>query len=228
MINKKTLFLLLLLIGGVYFFRKKATDSLIIVCLFAVYLLVGGGGSEHLTNEQDEAIQNIASMYNNGTLKVTNLQVTGMSNLSGIKNIGTFQSGSATNYAAINTDGSMNCKGFTSYNGITSSGGPVTANGGINVTGPSSFNNGDVAFIKSSIRLSNGGNVYIPDNQSLILGSNPSTAGTGFAYSSGNLLLYDTSNGHVFNQANVANQNSLGNGQWSSAYTSPGSVSQPY
>ncbi len=84
--------MLALFAGGIYFYNKKETNSLIIICLLAlvVYLLVDNGASEHLTTDQTEALQNLSSMYQNGVLKATNLEVTGnitLSNPNGLSSI---------------------------------------------------------------------------------------------------------------------------------------------
>jgi hypothetical protein len=83
---KKQLFLLLLLGISYYFYSKKATDSLIIISALILYIIIFHLNEineikEHIDGtigvSTNEAIQNLASMYNSGTLKATNLELVG-------------------------------------------------------------------------------------------------------------------------------------------------------
>lgn len=74
--NNKSIFIICLLLCGLYFYQKNLKNNLIIICLFGLYLvLFHNNNNEHLTT--DEAIQNLASLYNSGTLKATNLEISG-------------------------------------------------------------------------------------------------------------------------------------------------------
>jgi hypothetical protein len=75
MLNNKSLYLLLLLGSGIYFYQKGSLDNLIIVCLLVIFIFVFFNNKEHLST--DEAVENIAQMYNNKKLTVTDLDVLG-------------------------------------------------------------------------------------------------------------------------------------------------------
>jgi hypothetical protein len=93
---KREIFLLLLSGISYYFYTKKSMDSLIIICLFVLFLLMFKFDSESIKEHADgsigplppnEALQSIASMYNSGTLKATNLEITGDIKVGGVADI---------------------------------------------------------------------------------------------------------------------------------------------
>ena len=188
MINNRVLFLLILFVGGVYFFQKSSTDGLVVVCLFALYLLFSGGGYEHAGNipGETESIQNLASMFQNGTLTTTNLTLTGDLKVTGESTLG----------------GNLSVGGETTMSKKLN----VTS-GGLSVTGPSSFSNGDASFSDSSIRLSKGGNIYIPATNSLVFGTTFALAADS---GNSNLMGYNVISGVPITQTGTTNFWSVG------------------
>ena len=53
----------------------------IIIAIIIIYYLISSKKLEHLTNQSDEAIQNLASLYNEDKLTIKDLNVTGNFNL---------------------------------------------------------------------------------------------------------------------------------------------------
>jgi hypothetical protein len=79
--DKAIIFIICLLGCSMFFYKKNLKNHLILTCLFGLYLVLfhyqnsGISNLEHMTS--DEALQNIASLYNSGTLRATNLELTG-------------------------------------------------------------------------------------------------------------------------------------------------------
>lgn len=74
--NNKNIFIICLLVCALHFYNKNLKNNLILVCLFGLYfVLFYNNIDEHMTS--DEAVQNLASMYNSGTLTATNVNITG-------------------------------------------------------------------------------------------------------------------------------------------------------
>ncbi len=142
----------------------------IIVILIVVYIINKCINIEHFTN--DEAVQNIASLYNQSKFAVTDLTATGTSNLNTVNVTGNtqFKGGSWFPY----TDGNNY---ITSTNNILR-GGPTSVQGDLNVTGNSNLPN-----------INTSGNINV----------NTLTVGAGGATINGNLTVNGkiTANGGI-------------------------------
>jgi microcystin-dependent protein len=77
--------LLLISIIGIYFYKKGSIDNLIMCLLIAIFVIYSSSKKEHVENispdknSPNEAIQNLSSMYNKGTVKATNLEANNLS-----------------------------------------------------------------------------------------------------------------------------------------------------
>jgi hypothetical protein len=184
MINKRVLFLLILFIGGVYFFQKKSTEGLVVICLFAIYLLFSGG-NEHMTGDT-EAIQNLASAYQNGTLTATNLNLTGNLTVTGESTM----------------TGTINSTNISNSGNITNTGN-LTNTGDFSVTGKSNLTNLNVTGNQTtSGNQSTFGNIYLDPGKSIVFGNAGGMASDGTGT---NISLYRRSDGAGFIVTNIAN-----------------------
>ena len=121
---------------------------IIILAIKVQYLenIVYNGSTEHLTSISDsnnEALQNLATAYNSGSMTVTNLTVTGDATVSGNATVGgltklknTQINGTTTgtgdaNFSTITTTGNA------TIGGTTTSTGKLTVTGGSDFSGPS-------------------------------------------------------------------------------------------
>jgi hypothetical protein len=142
----------------------------IIIILIVIYIINKYVYTEHFTN--DEAVQNIASLYNQAKFSVTDLTATGTSNLNTVNMTGntTLKGGSHFPY----TDGNNY---ITSTNNILR-GGPTSVQGDLNVSGTSNLPN-----------INTSGNINV----------NTLTVGAGGATINGNLTVNGkiTANGGI-------------------------------
>jgi hypothetical protein len=178
--DKKFLFALIILLASVYFYKKKSVDSLILIAVLAVYVFLTNKDTNTNEHFDTEAIQNLSSMFQNGTLTATNLNLTGNLSVGGTANV----KGSTTLQGGANiTNGGLTVAGTTTINGLAN-GAPA-----LNV------NNGDLNINNSSLRSTGAGNIYIPAGQSLVFGDTTgSTQGISIAIDKGsqqNLLVYN-------------------------------------
>jgi hypothetical protein len=155
MINKSVLFLLILFIGGVYFFQKKSTEGLVVICLFAIYLLFSGGNEHLTTSENTEAIQNLSSMFQNGTLTATNLTLSGNLKVAGESTL------------TGNVDGNLNVVGAVNAGSLSVAqtvrvGNPTGPTFDIDSSGNTTCNNLTV-FGSLNQNGTNGGNIIRSD-----------------------------------------------------------------
>ena len=207
MINKSSLFLLLLLAGGFYFFHKGETTGLIMICLFVIYLSFSGGGNEHAGNVpgETESIQNLASAYANGTLKVTNLEVKNKLTVDGPSQLtgNVTASGNTMTIAGnANISGNLNVVGGiansgTFRSGSSSSWAAIDAQGNMDTANLTVSGNLTIQPFNGI-----GGNVYVPIGHSYVVGKGD-PSGVGFSSGAGNLSIYRESDGQVLYGSNI-------------------------
>lgn len=110
----------------------------ILLILYVLYLsskmdqriyIDAGLGTEHFTN--DEAVQNIASLYNAGAMKITNLEVTGNLTVDGqvISDLNVV--GNITSTKDISSGGKLASVGDVTAGGALSTVGKITSTGGL-------------------------------------------------------------------------------------------------
>jgi len=115
--NIKILLIILAFIFGIYFFMNKNIDCLLLTILIIIILFFinkNNGGVEFFDDPQKqialESIQNLASVYNNGILKVDNIECKTMKSLGKI-NVEGINVGTGNNInVAIDADGSIDIK----------------------------------------------------------------------------------------------------------------------
>jgi len=94
------IFLVIFLIFVIYYYlindnlnkRSEKILVLVIIAISTIIILYNWGcyNKEHMTPQSNEAVQDIASIYNNsGTLTIPNLVVTGNATFSGTTTLGT-------------------------------------------------------------------------------------------------------------------------------------------
>jgi len=112
----------------------------IAIIALVIFVLYSNDVEEHMTSLSNEAIQDIASVYNNlGTLTVPNLNVTGTVTVGGQTTL----NGSTT----ISQSGSLNVNGPATFAGQTALNGTSTVNGAMSVSsGGSLYIHGDKNF----------------------------------------------------------------------------------
>jgi hypothetical protein len=76
---KAIIFVLLLSGAGFYFYKNGETSNLIIVSLLAIFVFLFAEKNEHMNSDNiiaPEALQSLASMFNDGHLIVSKLTLT--------------------------------------------------------------------------------------------------------------------------------------------------------
>jgi len=112
-----------IILSILYFYKKSNIECLILACILLLFCFEMQNTEKFTT---DEALQNLASMYNSGTLTCTNLKVT---NNADIKTLST---NSIANETLLAQKGDINLTG--KINGNTTFSNDVTITGDLNAS----------------------------------------------------------------------------------------------
>ncbi|ATZ81099.1 hypothetical protein BMW23_1055 [Bodo saltans virus] len=210
MIDIKWLFYVLLFGSGFYFYYKQKMDMLVLICIFVVYVFLNEN-EKHENFSSNEAVQTIANMYNSGTLKASNIVLTGDltvggnisgNNISASKNVASNDITVANSIKVsdnltitknmLESPGRFHFKGDERFYFLNKEGLIVATNWG-----------GTGNFVAE-------GNIYMPTiGKSLVIGKGAISSGNG------NFNIYRVSDGtyiYGFNNATLATYSRFGGG----------------
>jgi len=135
---------------------KNKTIIFLVLVILALLFLYNTQENFTMTEQSNEAVQNIASVYANtsGTITVNNLNATGATNLNNLDVSGTVNVSGTMNVNSTITTNNLNASGLTNLNNLDISGTTNLSN--ININGSISYNNSKPFTLTISIGVYKG------------------------------------------------------------------------